>query len=111
MKLCRHLIGLVEGETRVAWLHMTYADTPKFVVSVPSTKFSRQLHPNTANSWQPITGNEVKTAFEFEIWTDFSKSLDAAHTAWRNRIATNVQSQQLAAGIKVETVGESLGLA
>jgi hypothetical protein len=29
---------------------------------------------------------------------------------WRNRIAESVQAQQLAAGIKVETVGESLGL-
>jgi hypothetical protein len=30
---------------------------------------------------------------------------------WARRITTNVQAQQLAAGIKVETVGESLGLA
>jgi hypothetical protein len=34
--------------------------------------------------------------------------IDLAFEAWRNRIATNVQAQQLAAGIKVETVGEAI---
>jgi hypothetical protein len=110
MTVLAALIGLIEGDTRVAWLHMNRAYTPKFTVSVPSSQFSRQLHPNVPTSWEPITSNEVKTAFEFEIWKDTSISLDAAHTLWRDRIAESVQAQQLAAGIKVETVGESLGL-
>ena len=104
------LIGLIEGDTRVGWLHMGSTDIPKFTISVPSSQFSRQLHPNVPASWEPITHNEAKTSFEFEIWKDTSISLDAAHTLWRDRIASNVKTQQLAAGIKVETVGESLGL-
>ena len=50
--------------------------------------------------------------FELGWWLDdvYTEYSDYMLDRFRDRIATNVQAGQLAAGIKVETVGESLGL-
>lgn len=53
--------------------------------------------------------NVNQTVADFTDWTEDDDGWDWLET-WRNRIASKVQAQQLADGIKVETVGESLGL-
>ena len=80
------LIDSVENPTRIRW-------NGKEVFSTEQDAFEWLC---TENGW----------------WLDEDTQYfnDDMLDSFRRRVAKTVQSQQLAAGVKVETVGESLGL-